>query len=151
VPRTPARRSNNTPPPAFSPTPAGRWPVGFAEIIVIVVGVGMIVYGARRSFEKKPLTHQMTRHVRNIVVHLGQLGYIAKGVALGIVGMLLFDVALLDDVARTSGMDAAPAHTDPPALRPAAADPGRARIRRSRYLLFCQSKYRKFSPQITGR
>ncbi len=87
--------------------PAGRWLVGLLAVIVIVVAIGMIIYGARTSFEKKLMTSRMSRHVRAVVVHLGQVGYIAKGVALGIVGILVFDVAALDSAARTSGLDAA--------------------------------------------
>ncbi len=84
---------------------AGRWLVGLAAIIVVVVAIGMIIYGAKRSFAKKLLP--MSARVSKVVTRLGQVGYIAKGIALGIVGVLLFDVALVDNGARASGLDAA--------------------------------------------
>jgi hypothetical protein len=86
---------------------SGQWLVGLIAVIVIVVAIGMMVYGARRSFEKKLLLARMSAKVRAVVTHLGQVGYIAKGIALGIVGVLLFDVAVVDSSARSSGLDAA--------------------------------------------
>ncbi len=123
--------------------PAGRWLVGLAAVVVLTVAVGMIVYGARRSFEKKLRLAQMSSRVRDVVTRLGQVGYISKGVAFGIVGVLLFDVAVIDTAARSAGLDAA-LHT-------------LTRQPFGRYLLilvaigfaahgvfcFCESKYRK--------
>lgn len=85
--------------------PAGQWLVGLAAVIVVAAAIGMIVYGARRSFRKKLLP--MSSRVRDVVTRLGQFGYVTKGLALGIVGVLLFDVAVIDSAARASGLDAA--------------------------------------------
>jgi hypothetical protein len=85
--------------------PAGQALVGFVAVVVMAVAIGMIVYGARRSFRSK--LRPMSGRTRTIVTRLGQVGYITKGVALGIVGVLLFDVALIDSAARASGLDAA--------------------------------------------
>jgi hypothetical protein len=87
--------------------PAGQWLVGLTGIVVVAVAIGMIVYGLRRKFEKKLMLAQMSAKVRSVVTRLGQVGYTSKGVALGIVGILLFDVALVDSKARASGLDAA--------------------------------------------
>ena len=84
--------------------PAGQFFIGLIAVIVIGAAIGMIIYGARRKFAKKLLP--MSEHVRKVVTRLGQVGYISKGIALGIVGVLLFDVAV-DSSARSSGLDAA--------------------------------------------
>jgi hypothetical protein len=87
--------------------PSGRALVTAAGIVVVVVGVGLIVYGVRRSFEPKLKIGQMTPAVRRGVIGLGQVGYIAKGAAFAIVGALLFDAALADNANRSRGLDGA--------------------------------------------
>ena len=87
--------------------PAGQWLVALAGIVVFAIGVGMMIYGAKRSFESKLNLASARRPVRQTVVRLGQVGYIAKGVAFGIVGALLFDAAISDQAARSRGLDGA--------------------------------------------
>jgi hypothetical protein len=87
--------------------PAGLWLVALGGVAVIAVGVGLIVYGARRKFEKRLLIGQMSRSARRTAVYLGQLGYIAKGIAFGIVGILLFQAATSHNPAKSRGLDAA--------------------------------------------
>jgi Domain of Unknown Function (DUF1206) len=87
--------------------PAGQWLVGLIGLIVVGVAIGMIIYGARRKFAKKLKLNEMTPRLRSDVLRLGQVGYMSKGLALGIVGVLLIDIAVFDDSARLSGMDAA--------------------------------------------
>ena len=41
------------------------------------------------------------------IAWLGQIGYIAKGIAFGIVGLLLFDAAVTHNPAKSRGLDAA--------------------------------------------
>jgi len=86
---------------------AGQFLVGSIAVVVIGVAIAMIAYGWRRSFAKKLNLARATPQVRNTVTRLGQVGYISKGVALGIVGVLLFDVAVIDSAARSAGLDAA--------------------------------------------
>jgi hypothetical protein len=86
---------------------AGRWLVGIASLAVIGIAIGMIVYGARRSFRKKLKLAEMSAHTRSVVTRLGQIGYMSKGLALGIVGALVFDVALVNRPDKSSGLDAA--------------------------------------------
>jgi Domain of Unknown Function (DUF1206) len=87
--------------------PAGRWLVGLAGLIVLGIGIGLAVYGARRSFQKNLNTGQMTPSIRQGITRLGQVGYIAKGVAFAIVGVLLFDAAIADTATRSRGLDGA--------------------------------------------
>jgi hypothetical protein len=87
--------------------PTGRILVGLAGLAVVALGIGLIVYGARRSFEKRLRIAQMSGATRRIARILGQGGYIAKGVAFGTAGVLLADAGFRDSAARSRGLDAA--------------------------------------------
>lgn len=123
--------------------PAGRWLVGLVAVIVVVVAIGMIIYGVRRSFEKKLLLARMSAHVREVVTRLGQVGYISKGVALGIVGVLLFDVAVIDSAARAAGLDAALHTLTKQPFGPFLLILVAIGFAAHGIYCFCQSKYRK--------
>ncbi|HEY2671909.1 MAG TPA: DUF1206 domain-containing protein [Rugosimonospora sp.] len=86
---------------------SGRALVAVAGLVVIAVGAGLIVYGAKRSFEKRLRIAQMSGRTRHTATRLGQVGYIAKGLAFGIVGILLFSAAVKNDPARSAGLDGA--------------------------------------------
>jgi hypothetical protein len=87
--------------------PAGPLLVAVGGLAVIALGIGLIVYGARKKFEKRLMMARMSRRARQTAVRLGQAGYIAKGVAFGIVGVLLFQAATSHNPARSRGLDAA--------------------------------------------
>jgi hypothetical protein len=87
--------------------PAGRWLATVGGLVVVAIGTGMIWYGAARKFEKRLMIARMSGRVRRTAVRLGQAGYIAKGVAFGIVGVLVVEAAAGDDPARSRGLDAA--------------------------------------------
>ncbi len=87
--------------------PDGRWLVALAGLIVLGIGIGLAVYGARRSFQKNLNMGQMTPTIRHGVTRLGQVGYIAKGIAFAVVGLLLCDAAIADSATRSRGLDGA--------------------------------------------
>lgn len=87
--------------------PAGRVLVVIAALVVVGVGIGMLGYGGGRKFERQLKTGRMRYSTRRIVVGLGQVGYIAKGVAFGIVGVLVFLAAVRKDAAKSKGLDGA--------------------------------------------
>jgi hypothetical protein len=87
--------------------PFGRWLVAIAGLAVIGGGIGMIVYGVTSKFRKKLELGTASRAVRGTVTWLGRIGYAAKGVAFGIVGVLLFSAALSDQASRARGLDGA--------------------------------------------
>jgi hypothetical protein len=87
--------------------PAGVWLVGLAGLAVLALGVGFIWYGWKRKFEEKLLLGQMSIQVRKMARRLGQVGYVAKGVAFGIVGFLLAYAAVSHNPAKSRGLDAA--------------------------------------------
>ncbi|GII26203.1 DUF1206 domain-containing protein [Planosporangium mesophilum] len=87
--------------------PAGRWLVGLAGVVVVAIGIGLMAYGARRAFCKRLMLGRMSRSARRTATVLGEAGYIAKGIAFGIVGVLLCQAASKHNAARARGLDGA--------------------------------------------
>ena len=85
----------------------GRFLVALAGLVIVAVGVGLAVYGIRRDFEKRLLTERMSAGVRRACRVLGAVGYLAKGVAYTIVGVLLVLAAVRFDPNKARGLDAA--------------------------------------------
>ncbi|MET0780851.1 MAG: DUF1206 domain-containing protein [Microbacterium sp.] len=85
-------------------------PGGPVVLVLVGVGIGIggiafIAMGARRSFRSK-ITIPEHGFGRNLA-GLGVVGFIAKGVALVIVGLLLVVAALNDDADTAGGLDGA--------------------------------------------
>ncbi|MEA2532856.1 MAG: hypothetical protein QOJ93_667 [Actinomycetota bacterium] len=87
--------------------PAGRVIVVVAGLIIIGVGVAHVVKGVKKSFAEEIDTSSMSPIARTGVARLGQIGYIAKGVALGLVGGLLSYATLTFDPQKARGLDGA--------------------------------------------
>ena len=86
--------------------PAGRVIVVVAGLIIIGVGVAQVVKGVKKSFIEEIDTSTMSPVARKGVAQLGQVGYVAKGVALGLVGGLLSYATLTLD-RQNQGLDGA--------------------------------------------
>jgi Domain of Unknown Function (DUF1206) len=87
--------------------PGGRVIVVIAGLIIIGIGVASVVKGVRKSFAEEIDTSSMSPVARDGVVRLGQAGYIAKGVALSLVGGLLGYATLSFDRQKAQGLDGA--------------------------------------------
>jgi hypothetical protein len=87
--------------------PAGRWLVGLAGLVVLAIGLGMIVYGVKRGFARNLKLGQMSQPVRRGIETLAVIGYVARGIAFAVVGLLLGDAALADSASRSQGLDGA--------------------------------------------
>jgi succinate dehydrogenase/fumarate reductase cytochrome b subunit len=87
--------------------PAGRVIVVVAGLIIIGVGVAHVVKGVKKSFIEEMDTSSMPPVAREGVARLGQIGYIAKGVALALVGGLLSYATLTFDRQKAQGLDGA--------------------------------------------
>jgi hypothetical protein len=87
--------------------PLGRFLVVVGGLAVLALGVGLLVYGAKRQFEKRLMMSRMNLRTRQLARRLGQAGYIAKGIAFGIVGLLLIDAGATSNPAKSRGLDAA--------------------------------------------
>jgi hypothetical protein len=86
--------------------PAGPWLVGAVGLAIVGVGVYHVVKGVRKKF-LRDLTGTGGRGVGPVVVRLGQAGYVAKGIALGVVGGLLVAAAVTTDSSQAGGLDEA--------------------------------------------
>lgn len=86
--------------------PGGRVIVVVAGLFIIGVGVVHVVKGVKKSFAEEIDTSSMSPVARKGVAQLGQIGYVAKGVALGLVGGLLSYATLTLD-RQKQGLDGA--------------------------------------------
>ncbi|MFI2105143.1 DUF1206 domain-containing protein [Isoptericola sp. NPDC019693] len=80
--------------------PAGRWLVAVVGVVIVGVGVFHVVKGWRRSFRDDLRTSG-----NGAVVRLGQVGYVAKGIALGVLGGLFVAAAVTADPEKAGGLD----------------------------------------------
>jgi hypothetical protein len=87
--------------------PAGVWLVALAGVVVFAVGVGLAWYGWTHTFEQRLRLGRMSARTRRWARRLGRVGYVAKGIAFGIVGLLLIDAAVSHNPAKSRGLDAA--------------------------------------------
>jgi Domain of Unknown Function (DUF1206) len=87
--------------------PGGHVIVVVAGLIIIGVGVALVVKGVKNSFAEEIDTSSMSPAVREGVARLGQIGYVAKGIALGLVGVLLSYATLSFDRRKAQGLDGA--------------------------------------------
>jgi len=86
--------------------PGGRVIVVIAGLVIVAVGVHHIVKAVKRSFLDDLDTSSMAPGARKLVERLGAGGYLAKGVALGLVGGLLTYAMVTLDRQR-AGLDGA--------------------------------------------
>jgi hypothetical protein len=87
--------------------PLQRWLIVLCGLGVVALGIGMAVYGARRMFKKKLMIERMSATTRRVVEVLGQVGYLAKGLAFTILGVLLVQAVVTRDPTKSRGLDAA--------------------------------------------
>ncbi|MEV1328791.1 DUF1206 domain-containing protein [Micromonospora costi] len=85
----------------------GRWLVGLAGLVLAAIGVGLVIYGLVKRFEKHLKTGEMSPGTRQLARRLGIAGYVAKGVAYAIAGVLVIVAAVTYDPEKARGLDAA--------------------------------------------
>jgi hypothetical protein len=85
----------------------GRWLVGLIGLVIVGVGIGLLVYGVKKKFEKHLNTQQMNPTVRKTTRRVGIAGYSAKGIAYAIAGFLVVVAAVKYDPDKARGLDSA--------------------------------------------
>lgn len=85
--------------------PAGVVVLVIIGLTVVGVGVGFIVSGFTRGFKK--LLHLPSGAERGGIVTFGVIGYIAKGIAVAVTGVLFVVAAFTNDPDTSSGLDGA--------------------------------------------
>ncbi|BBH63651.1 hypothetical protein ACTI_03360 [Actinoplanes sp. OR16] len=85
----------------------GRWLVGLIGLVVLGIGIGMAYYGFKRKFVKHLNTGEMPANSRESIIKLGMAGYMSKGAAYAIAGLLVVVAAVNYDPEKARGLDAA--------------------------------------------
>jgi hypothetical protein len=87
--------------------PGGRFLVAIVGLVLIGIGVQHVVRGVQKTFLKQIDLGDAPRKTARLITRLGQVGFPAKGVSLGVVGGLLGYAALTYDPKKASGLDGA--------------------------------------------
>ncbi|WP_182047623.1 DUF1206 domain-containing protein [Curtobacterium sp. ME26] len=86
-------------------TPGGVFLLLAVAAVAIGIGVGLVVIGCRRSFRKHIV--RPPHHLDRPVTVLAVVGYVGKGFAVAVVGVLVAVAALRNDPEQATGLDAA--------------------------------------------
>jgi hypothetical protein len=87
--------------------PYGRAVVVTIGIGVLVTGLAMMVQGWRKAFTEDMDLHRAGPRVRAFVERTGQVGSVAKGLAVGLIGVLVVVAAWTFQPSRAQGLDMA--------------------------------------------
>jgi hypothetical protein len=87
--------------------PAGPWLVAGIGVAAAVIGVALGVFGWRKGFLEQLDEQARTQDRRRPIVVIGRAGYLAKGLAFVVIGVLLCWVAWTHDPRKTGGLDEA--------------------------------------------
>jgi hypothetical protein len=85
----------------------GRWLVGIAGLIVLVIGLALVVQAVFRTFMKYLQTSQMGPRTRRVVELTGVIGTSARGLVLTLAGALVVDAAITHKPSQSGGIDKA--------------------------------------------
>lgn len=80
--------------------------------LLVLVGIGVAAVGV--AFVVRGIAQKFTKHLalpagaaRKSIIALGVAGYVAKGIAVAVTGILFISAALTDDAQKAGGLDAA--------------------------------------------
>ena len=85
----------------------GQLIVGALGLAIVGVGVALAIKGAICKFTEDLQGAATSGRTGDVVLTLGQVGYIAKGIALGIIGALFVWAAATHNASRAGGLDEA--------------------------------------------
>jgi len=87
--------------------PGGRWVVGLAGAVVVVVGLTLVVEGLRLTFMRYFPAGAMSPGLRSAIRQLGRIGTVARGLVFALAGALVVSAAWTYQPAKAGGLDAA--------------------------------------------
>lgn len=87
--------------------PAGQVLVAVGGLVVVGAAVYLFIKGFKKKFLKDMDLSTASPATRKATTRLGQVGYMALGVAYAIVGVLIFIAALQHDPDKATGLDTA--------------------------------------------
>jgi Domain of Unknown Function (DUF1206) len=85
----------------------GRWLVGAIGVVVVAIGLVIAIQGARRTFTKVLQLQKMNAATRPVVIWLGTIGTVARGVVFTLAGLLVIDAAAKFKAGKSTGLDGA--------------------------------------------
>lgn len=85
--------------------PAGVFLVGLVGLVILGIGVAFVFRGVTRKFEEN--LSLPGGAARKVIVAFGVAGYVAKGIAIGVAGILFLAAAVTHDPEAAGGLDAA--------------------------------------------
>jgi Domain of Unknown Function (DUF1206) len=94
--------------------PGGQFLVGLVGLVIVAVAAVKIKHGWQKKF-LEDMNLPSDQHARQVVERLGQVGSVARGIALGLIGVLVVVAAVQFDPSKANGLD--------PALKSLAAQP----------------------------
>ena len=83
----------------------GRWAVGLAGVVIVVIGLVLVGQGLRASFMKR--MRRMAPPTERFVRRLGQVGSVGRGAVFALAGVLVVDAARTFDPNQARGLDGA--------------------------------------------
>jgi len=95
--------------------PGGQLLVGLAGVVIVAAAVLLTWRGLQTKFEEHLDLSELGPGARSLVINLGKVGYVARGIVFALVGILVVTAAVTFDPDKARGMDAA--------LRQVAAQP----------------------------
>ncbi len=87
--------------------PGGTALVLVVAVGVVAVGVYTLVRGVTGGFMRDIDLPAAPDRWEPLIEHIGRVGYVAKGIAFGLVGVLLWQAAMSADVSTATGLDGA--------------------------------------------
>jgi uncharacterized membrane protein len=85
----------------------GRWLIGLAGLVVVIIGLYLISQGVRRKFLKYLRLGGLRPGGRRVVTWLGIIGTAARGLVFALAGVLVIDAAVTHQAAKSGGIDKA--------------------------------------------
>ena len=86
--------------------PGGQFLVGAAGLVIIGVGAKKIRDGVKRKFEED-MSLPSDKNARRVAVRSGQVGFVAKGASIALIGVLVIVAAVRFRPEEASGLDQA--------------------------------------------
>lgn len=87
--------------------PGGKTILVVIGLVLIGVAVALAWRGLKTDFEKQLKCGEMSRTTYAVVHRLGQVGYLARGLVVGLVGVLVVKAALEQEPDKAAGLDVA--------------------------------------------
>lgn len=87
--------------------PAGTWIIGAVGLVILGVGVAHVRKGLSEDYRKQLTAEGRSGDAGSAYLLLGKVGYVAKGVTIGLVGILFGYAAISHDPNRSGGLDTA--------------------------------------------